>query len=292
MSQPSPRVDDAPPPPARDLRAALTFIVPQDQKPRFESAALTGGEPRVFFRTERREVTIHDVRPGAGELSLDREGFQLLHRPTGIADFYDFDTVERDYARELEGLLRETTGADRVAVFDYTRRSDAPVGAANRDGSRGPASRVHVDYTVDSGPQRARDAIGAAAFDAVLAAGGRVVQVNVWRPIVGPVRRAPLAFADAASVRPQELVATDQVFPDRVGEIYQLAFGRGQRWYWVPEMTRDEVVLLKGWDSVDDARARFTPHGAFELPDQDPGAPARESIEARTYLIFERAAGD
>jgi len=285
MSQPSPRVEGAQSA-SRDVRAALTFIVPQHEKPRFESAALTGGEPRVYFRTERREVTIHDARPHAGTLSLDREGFELRKSATAIADFYDFDAVERDYAPELEALLREATGADRVAVFDYTRRSDAPAGAANRDGSRGPASRVHVDYTVDSGPKRARDAIGA-DFDAVLAAGGRVVQVNAWRPIAGPVRRAPLALADASSVRPAELVATDQVFPDRVGEIYQLAFGAGQRWYWVPEMARDEVVLIKGWDSLDDGRARFTPHGAFELPDQDPQAPARESIEARTYLIFE-----
>ncbi len=285
MSQPSPRIDDASGAP-RDVRAELTFIVPQREKPRFESAALTGGEPRVFFRTERREVTVHDARPLAGALSLDREGFELRASPTGIADFYDFDAVERDYARELDALLREATGADRVAVFDYTRRSDGPTGAANRDGSRGPASRVHVDYTVDSGPKRARDAIGD-DFDAVIGAGGRVVQVNVWRPIAGPVRRAPLALADASSVRPAELVATDQVFPDRVGEIYQVAYGPGQRWYWVPEMTRDEVVLIKGWDSLDDGRARFTPHGAFALPDQDPQAPARESIEARTYLIFE-----
>ena len=39
--------------------------------------------------------------------------------------------------------------------------------------------------------------------------------------------------------------------------------------------------------SVDDGRARFTPHGAFRLPDEDPGAPPRQSIESRTYLVFE-----
>jgi hypothetical protein len=52
-------------------------------------------------------------------------------------------------------------------------------------------------------------------------------------------------------------------------------------------MERDEVLLIKGWDSLNDGRARFTPHGAFQLPNQASGAPARESIEARTYLIFE-----
>ena len=109
----------------------------------------------------------------------------------------------------------------------------------------------------------------------------------MWRPIRGPVQRSPLALADAGSVRPQDLVATDQVFPDRVGEIYHLAFHPAQRWYYAPEMARDEVLLIKGWDSRDDGRARFTPHSAFPLPQQRPDAPPRESIEIRTFAVIE-----
>ena len=101
------------------------------------------------------------------------------------------------------------------------------------------------------------------------------------------MQRAPLALADAQSVKAEGLIATDQVFPDRVGEIYQLAFAPKQHWHWVPLMERDEVLLIKGWDNLDDGRAMFTPHGAFAIPKQNPDAPARESIETRTYLIFE-----
>jgi hypothetical protein len=36
---------------------------------------------------------------------------------------------------------------------------------------------------------------------------------------------------------------------------------------------------------LDDGRTRFTPHGAFELPDTPEHAPARESIEVRTLVI-------
>jgi hypothetical protein len=285
MSQPSPSIEPAAAP--EDVRAALTFIVPQQTKPSFESSALTGGDPRVHFATENREVTIHDMRPDAGRLSLDREGFVLLSWPTAAGDLHDDVVVAGPYRDEIEALLVEVTSADRVAVFDATRRSDGVGGAANPDGLRGPATRVHVDYTVASGPKRAADALGADEVERVLASGGRIVQVNVWRPITGPVHRAPLALADATSIAGEELVATDQVFPDRVGEIYQVAHGDGQRWYWAPRMERDEVLLIKGWDSLDDGRARFTPHGAFQLPEQDPEAPARESIEIRTYLIFE-----
>lgn len=269
------------------VEAPLTFIVPQDSKPYFKSSALTGGEPEVHFRTEERPVAIHDMRPHAQGLSLDREGFELHRVPTAVDDLYDDAAVHGRYEREIVQLLRRLTGADRVAIFDYTRRSDAGTGADNPDGRRGPASRVHVDYTVASGPVRARDALGAEEVARVLGTGGHIVQVNVWRPIRGPVLRAPLALADAASVRPEELVATDQIFPDRVGEIYQLAYGPEQRWYWAPEMERDEVLLIKGWDSRGDGRARFTPHGAFRLPDQEAGAPPRESIEVRTFLAFE-----
>ncbi len=146
---------------------------------------------------------------------------------------------------------------------------------------------MHVDYTVASGPIRAGDVLGPEEVERVLNSGGRIMQVNVWRPITGPVRRTPLALADAASVATPELIATDQIFPDRVGEIYQLAHAPTQRWYWASEMERDEVIVIKGWDSLDDGRAQFTPHGAFKLPEQSDADPPRESIETRTYLIFE-----
>ncbi len=270
-----------------EVRAPLTFIVPQDSKPYFQSSALTGGLPKVFFETEDREVTIRDMRQLADELSLDRHGFELRRHETAVEDLYDDAAVEEVYEPEVEALLKAATGADRVVIFDHTRRSDSAQGADNPDGPRGPASGVHVDYTVASGPVRAADALGAGEVERILAAGGRIVQVNVWRPITGPVQRTPLAVADAASVKTEELVATDQVFPDRVGEIYTLAYGAAQRWYWAPRIERDEVILIKSWDSLDDGRARFTPHGAFPLSSQSPDAPARESIESRTYLVFE-----
>src|SRR3546814_4088808 len=109
------------------------------------------------------------------------------------------------YYAEIEALVKRELGANRVVIFDATRRSDAASGAANPDGARGPAGRVHVDYTTVSGPHRAQDVLGAEEMQRVAAAGARVVQVNVWRPIRGPVERSPLALADAASVRPQDL---------------------------------------------------------------------------------------
>jgi hypothetical protein len=227
------------------------------------------------------------MRAIADTLSLDREGFALERHASAVADLYDDNAVRHRYGPEIEALLRRRFAADRVVVFDATRRSDDGKGAANPDGLRGPARQVHVDYTVKSGPQRVRDILGESEAARLTASGARIVQVNVWRPIRGPVRRSPLALADASSVRPESLIATDQVFPDRVGEIYYLAHDPAQRWYYAPDMTPDEVLLIKGWDSLDDGRARFTPHSAFALPHGEDTAPPRESIEVRTLVVIE-----
>jgi hypothetical protein len=272
--------------PFSGVQAPLTFICRSDAKPVLHSAALTGGPPRELFETEQRNVCIRDVRPSAGGLSLDREGFVLLRQETAVTDFYDDDQVERVYYPEIETLLRRATGAERVVVFDATRRSDAGTGASNRDGLRRPASRVHVDYTERSGPQRVRDLLGEAEAKRLADASARIIQLNVWRPIRGPVERSPLAVADGSSVRFEDLIATDQVFPDRVGEIYHLAYHPSQRWYYASRMTPDEALLIKGWDSLDDGRTRFTPHGAFELPDTPADAAPRESIEVRTLMVI------
>ena len=116
---------------------------------------------------------------------------------------------------------------------------------------------------------------------------GRVQVINLWRPIRGPVRDAPLAMCDGQTVAPDDLVASDLIYPNRNGETYSVRFNPNHRWYYVPEMTADEGVLLKCYDSATDGRTRFGPHTAFIDPTTPPNTPPRESIELRT-LVFHR----
>lgn len=44
--------------------------------------------------------------------------------------------------------------------------------------------------------------------------------INLWRPIPGPLRDAPLAVCDALSIASEGLVPSDLIYRDRVGEIY------------------------------------------------------------------------
>ena len=50
-------------------------------------------------------VAMRDGRQVARDLSLDREGFELVRHETAVTDFYDDDEVRRVYYPELEKLL-------------------------------------------------------------------------------------------------------------------------------------------------------------------------------------------
>ena len=109
---------------------------------------------------------------------------------------------------------------------------------------------------------------------------GRVQVINLWRPIRGPLRDAPLAMLDGQSLEPGDLVASDLIYPNRSGETYSVKYNPNHRWFYVPEMTADEALLLKCYDLATDGRTRFGPHTAFIDPTTPADAPPRESIDS------------
>jgi hypothetical protein len=241
--------------------------------------------PQTTAVYREHTVQIRDVRPVAGTLSLEHEGFQLLTAPTSVTDFEDEEAIRTQYYAEAIELLKEQTGASRVVVFDHTVRRRVP-GATDRwtgGVPRQPVPRVHNDYTVKSGPQRVRDLLGNEADELLKK---RVAVINVWRPIRGPVVDAPLAVTDASSIAEGDLVASDLIYPDRTGEIYYVKYNPQHKWFYAPAMRNDEVLLIKCYDSINDGRARFVPHSAFVDPTMPLGAPPRESIELRTLVFF------
>lgn len=233
---------------------------------------------------EEHQAVIRDGRPIADRLDLDREGFELLRHPTAVKDFYDDDEVRRVYYPEMEALVRQATGASRVIVFDHTIRVDDSGTQAVRK-VRAPVRNVHNDFTLRSAPQRVRDLLPPDETEMRL--GKRYGSINVWRPIRGPVLTAPLAICEYRSIADGDLIAAERRYQDRIGGVYHLAYNPDQRWYYFPRMERDEVVLLKCFDSLTDGTARWTAHGAFTDPNTPPGAPPRESIEIRTLMFYD-----
>ena len=252
------------------VRAPLKFRVQTDEKP-------------AVHAFEWHTIAIADGRPVADRLSLEAEGFELCVHDTAVSNFYDDKQVRTVYYPEIEQLLKTATGASRVVVFDHTLRIEDD---AHRDARavRGPVHTVHNDYTERSGRRRVHDLLD--AEDAAYFLAHRFAIVNVWRSIGAPIETTPIAVADAQSIATESLLATDLVRPDRIGEIYQVAYRPDQRWFYFPKMRRDEALLLKCFDSATDGRARFTAHTAFDNPAAADDAPPRESIEVRTLISF------
>jgi hypothetical protein len=258
-----------------------------NERPRNYTYDPPPGVPRSNTAHETHIVPVYDLRGIEAQISLDREGFELLGHVSAVRNFYDDDEVRGVYYPEAERFIAEVTGASRVFIFDHTVRQRVP-GAGDRAAGmpRQPATRVHVDHTARSGPQRVRDLLGDEAEELLK---GRVQIINLWRPIRGPLRDAPLAVCDARSVAAGDLVPSDLVYRDRVGETYAVTYNPDHRWFYVPEMQSDEALLLKCFDSETDGRARFMPHTAFEDPTVPANVPPRESIELRTLVFHPRS---
>lgn len=268
------------------VTAELNYLAPTSGKPRTYAFDPPPGEPKSTNLPEPHQVPIFDGRLLAKDFSLDREGFELVRHPTAVKNFYDEAEIRRVYYPAVEAFMRATLKADRVVIFDHTVRKRVDGAADIRGGGpRQPATRVHVDQTLTSGPNRVREHVPEEADELLK---GRVQVINLWRPIRGPVRDAPLAMADGTTVAPEDLIASDLIYPNRSGETYSVKYNPNHRWFYFPEMTADEALLLKCYDSASDGRTRFGPHTAFVDPTTPPDTPPRESIEIRA-LVFHRA---
>jgi hypothetical protein len=270
-------------PPDTLIEAELVYTIDDGTRP----VSSTVGRHEVMAERrgvrETHRVAIRDGRPGIGRYSLDVEGFVFVHHDTRVADFYDPEQIKKVYYPEMEALLKQETGASRVLIFDHTLRA-ADERRREEKQVRDAVRAVHNDYTAWSGPQRVRDLLPKTEAEELLK--HRFLVVQVWRPTAAPVEATPLAIADARSIVPADLIASERRYPDRMGEIYQLRYNAGHRWFWFPAMRRDEALVFKCYDSLTDGRARWTAHTGFDHPAPRPGAPPRESIEIRSFAFF------
>ncbi|UCH48137.1 MAG: hypothetical protein JSU95_19255 [Betaproteobacteria bacterium] len=278
---------------------------------------------------EPYELKIHDARQLSGDqrCTLAANGFDLVLRPASVAeiDFFNHEQVVRNYYKGCEDIVREATGA-HVFAFDHNVRSASGKQSKQRIAGgqqvQGPAHMVHGDYTLTSAPQRLEDLTkpstmndtlkgilgeGQPLIDPELAKGAlsgekRFAIINVWRNIVKePVVTHPIALCDGQSVEPEDLVVFEIHYADRVGENYFAKYSPRHEWYYYPEITGDEALLIKQWDSAGnlarskgaqsdasdpDAPCTFSFHSAFDDPLTPPDAPDRWSCEVRCMVVY------
>lgn len=265
------------------IEADLVYTVDTGEKPVNETMPDGDMSRRVTGTYQSHTMVIRDGRPLRDRFSLEETGFEFVDHDTAVADFYDADQLKSVYYPEVEALIKARTGAARVVIFDHTLRS-GDEDTRNEKKVREPVLSVHNDYTDWSGPQRVRDILPEDEAEDLLTR--RFAIVQVWRPIRNPIQSNPLAICDARTLSANSLIASERRFPDRVGETYRISYDPDQRWFYFPEMRRDEALVFKVFDSETDGRARFTAHTSFVDPTTPAGAPPRESIEIRALVFF------
>ncbi|MEH2418652.1 CmcJ/NvfI family oxidoreductase [Nostoc sp.] len=268
------------------VEGELNYLAPTAEKPVNYTYDPPPGIPQRSGKYEVRTLPIYNARTISQEVSLDQQGFALTEHHSTVKDFYDQDEVRRVYYPEAEQFLKDLTGAQRVIVFDHNLRN-AERAKQGEQGIKTPVRGVHNDFTAKSGYSRARtvlETIGTEDPDELLQ--HRFSVVNLWRPIAGPVQESPLAVCDAQSIAPTDLVTTDLVYRDRIGETYAVTYNPKHQWFYFPQMQRTEALLIKCFDSAKSGLARFAAHTAFDDPTSQPDAPPRESIELRTLVFY------
>ena len=240
----------------------------------FDGPAVHHVYPRSTGRATKRppsesiRVPLTDARTNKDNYSLDEHGFAFISNRSdfahqGIEYFHEnLGEVKSAYYGECTELVMDHTGASHVIAFDHNLRSlkRSELGYTNMNE---PVRFCHNDYTHESGPKRLTALLNENSTEPM---SHRYAFINVWRPLMQPV--------------------VDK-WPPHVDEIYSIRHSAAHEWVYFSDMTIDEVILLKCYDSVEDGRARFTPHTAIDLPSRTPQTPPRESIEVRLVAFFD-----
>jgi hypothetical protein len=229
-------------------------------------------------------VEIRDGRPMRDAFELDTHGFVFAEHRTQMKDFTDETERQNVYDREVADLIRLHSGASEVVVFDHTIRV-GDEGTRSQLKARAPVRGVHNDYTEKSAPQRLSDILG--EEEAARRMAKRWAIVQVWRPIGRPVVADPMAICDARTIPEEGFILLQRRYQHRTAEVYHIAYHPAHEWFYFPEMTRDEALVFKVFDSDATKQARFTAHTSFEDPNTPADAYPRESIETRTFAFFD-----
>ncbi len=238
-------------------------------------------------------MRIQDVRPVRQQMSLDREGVYLADDPCGVKNFLDREAAAKVYVPELEEVVKAVTGASKVVmsrmwVHRHSDRSER----FGEDGTTFPGRYAHIDFSDLTGPTTARQMLGDDP-DADRLLQGRFAIFNLWKAISEPPQDTPLAVCDATSVAAEDLLISHivlgppQADPAKEFKLQtnMVQHNPNHRWVYFSGMTRDELLIFRGYDS-DPARFRRVPHTAFDDPSAGPDAPPRESIDIRCVAFF------
>jgi hypothetical protein len=131
--------------------SAVTYLADRSIPPVWHASGTADAQDWHEGAYRTYPVRIHDMRPQAEGLSLDRNGFRLARHRSAVRDFDDEDELHAIYVPEMEALVMAAAGASRAVVLGPTVRDPAARMPVQR-----PFHRVHSDFTDENGPEWAR----------------------------------------------------------------------------------------------------------------------------------------
>ena len=124
--------------------APMNYLADLSVKPVTYNPPPGTGLPRRVGNYQNFVVRIHNARPYADDLSLDRQAFILTTHDTQVRDFYDEQELKTTYYREIEELIKRETGED---VFVHH------TAIVNQSGYRTLNEGERVEFDVKQGPK-------------------------------------------------------------------------------------------------------------------------------------------
>ena len=261
------------------------------------AAAIGEGSPDM----QSIEVEIGDARElqrgATSEADFFAEhGFVLLPHQTAARD-WDRDVVEV-YLPELGTVIRERLFPGRRVEFQLfpnilRRGRDTPTPfyaeGVHSDGGRDADDYVH-NIAAFAGDQAANWWRARYEREDV----ERLVWVDFWRltNMTAPLEHMPLALCDTGTLAAEDLVPTEftGIAPEgRPTRHLSLRHNPGQRWYYYPRMTGEEMLAFKlGEFAKEPGPPRNCFHTAFRDPASSLGAEERQSCEYRVGVLILR----
>lgn len=229
------------------------------------------------------DVTIRNARPIVNKFSLDREGFTLVQHKMSCVNEHDPEIMYDRYLEEMVPFIENYFRASWVVP----RRQGVilrSAGGSSIPSVKEPIVWAHIDYAPIVAPLAA--AIASQSQGSRLRSYSRLMIIQSWHALSLPPQDFPLAFCDGASVHNADIKVVDNVVHGSALKFGVAHFNPAQRWYYFPEMTGDELILFKGYDSEEHCNPK-TVHSAFDNRRAHFNAKARESLEGRFFVYYE-----
>ena len=260
--------------------------------------------PQVLRDARRIAEYYPGLSPNSPEC-MDKLGVALAHCESKCKNFYDAAEVERVFYPEMEKLLLEffPDATDALVynhdVFDKDYRGDRTEDQDNKNPgvNANYANLVHNDLNDNSGRVRCRELLTKnlrnfgreqhyteEQADAKMSR--RFMSINLAKPME-TVRQNPFVLCAWPSFADQPYITNYRIYDDRVGETTRFTYRPTHEWYWFPQQKRNEVSMLKCYDSVTDGSvSRWSFHTACLDPTAPADAPCRKNVVVRSFVFF------